>query len=64
MFRFPSFGGPPTKPQIKNRFSGAAKVGGDTKVPTVIYYGPAGSPRAIGAETEPGVIEAIEEEAD
>ncbi|KXN81408.1 Heat shock 70 kDa protein 12B [Leucoagaricus sp. SymC.cos] len=46
-----------------SRFPSRAKVGGDTKVPTVVYYGPDGFPRAIGAETEREGIETIAEDS-
>ncbi|KAF9442562.1 hypothetical protein P691DRAFT_810428 [Macrolepiota fuliginosa MF-IS2] len=52
-------------PEIKpvTRFPGRAQVGGDAKVPTVIYYGSDGIPQAIGAETEREGIEALAHES-
>ncbi|KXN81415.1 Heat shock 70 kDa protein 12B [Leucoagaricus sp. SymC.cos] len=56
---------PGREPDIKpvTRFPSRVKTGGDTKVPTVIYYGPDGLPRAIGAETEREGIETIAEDS-
>ncbi|KAF9449853.1 hypothetical protein P691DRAFT_790221 [Macrolepiota fuliginosa MF-IS2] len=52
-------------PEIKpvTRFPGRVKVGGDAKVPTVIYYGSDGVPQAIGAETEREGIETLAHES-
>ncbi|KAF9449855.1 hypothetical protein P691DRAFT_727192 [Macrolepiota fuliginosa MF-IS2] len=52
-------------PEIKpvTRFPGRVKVGGDAKVPTVIYYGSDGVPQAIGAETEIEGIETLAHES-
>ncbi|KAJ2922254.1 hypothetical protein H1R20_g14838, partial [Candolleomyces eurysporus] len=47
---------------ISYRFPSQERVGGDTKIPTVIYYDQTGSPCAIGAETLAEGIEADAEE--
>lgn len=46
-----------------SRFPSRVKVGGDAKVPTVIYYGPDNSPRAIGADTEREGLDVIAEDS-
>lgn len=43
------------------RFPSQEQIGGDSKIPTVIYYNSAGNPCAIGAET---LKEGIEEDAE
>lgn len=42
-------GVPPTIQGV-NQFSGQEKVGGDTKVPTVVYYDTGGNIKAIGSD--------------
>ncbi|KAF5354269.1 hypothetical protein D9756_006964 [Leucocoprinus leucothites] len=56
---------PGREPDIKpvTRFPSRAKVGGDAKVPTVVYYDSDGTPRALGAETEREEIETLAEES-
>lgn len=56
---------PGREPDIKpvTRFPSRVKVGGDAKVPTVIYYGPDSSPRAIGADTEREGLDVIAEDS-
>ncbi|KAJ3575399.1 hypothetical protein NP233_g1121 [Leucocoprinus birnbaumii] len=56
---------PGREPEVKpvTRFPSRAKVGGDAKVPSVIYYDSDGIPQAIGAETEREGLEAIAEES-
>jgi hypothetical protein len=45
------------------RFPGGAEVGGDTKVPTVIYYDSNGSPCALGQETQKEGIDVLAEDS-
>lgn len=52
-----------TNEKIWLRFPGGAAVGGNTKVPTVIYYDPAGSPCVIGEETQREGIDMLAEES-
>lgn len=48
---------------IPLRFPAQEKVGGDSKIPTIIYYDKGGKVRAVGAEAEKDSIKfTIEEE--
>ena len=58
--RFFGFPMEPNYP-LSMRFPGQEKVGGDCKIPTIIYYDRQGKVCAIGAEA---VREGIEEEAE
>ncbi|KAF5354370.1 hypothetical protein D9758_010770 [Tetrapyrgos nigripes] len=56
---------PGTVPEIKlvTRFPAQEHVGGDAKIPSVLYYGQDGSVKAAGAEaTREGILETAEEE--
>ncbi|KAF7760395.1 hypothetical protein Agabi119p4_11071 [Agaricus bisporus var. burnettii] len=56
---------PGREPEVKpvTKFPGGAAVGGNTKVPTVIYYDPAGTPCVIGEETQREGIDVLAEES-
>jgi hypothetical protein len=45
------------------RYPHQERVGGDSKIPTVIYYDSEGTPRAIGAGTLKNGIETVAQEA-
>ncbi|KAK7472143.1 hypothetical protein VKT23_000265 [Stygiomarasmius scandens] len=52
-------------PEIKavTRFPAQEHVGGDAKVPSIIYYGQDGSVKAVGAEAaREGILESVEDE--
>lgn len=56
---------PGQAPEIKGvtRFPGQEKVGGDSKIPTIIYYSKDGKVRAVGAEAvQENIREQIEDE--
>ncbi|THU77589.1 hypothetical protein K435DRAFT_702024 [Dendrothele bispora CBS 962.96] len=50
--------------QTVTRFPAREHVGGDAKIPSIIYYGQDGSVKAVGAEaTQEGILEKVEDEA-
>ncbi|KAK7472142.1 hypothetical protein VKT23_000264 [Stygiomarasmius scandens] len=52
-------------PEIKavTRFPAQEHVGGDAKIPSIIYYGQDGSVKAVGAEAaREGILESVEDE--
>jgi hypothetical protein len=55
---------PPTKPSsFSSRFPAQDHVGGDSKIPSILYYNQDGELRAVGAEAlQENVIEQAEEE--
>ncbi len=46
---------------IPFRYPGQEHVGGDSKIPTIIYYDQSGTVRAVGAEA---IGESVKEEAE
>jgi NADPH-dependent 2,4-dienoyl-CoA reductase/sulfur reductase-like enzyme len=64
LFTFSSILDPGEVPEIRGvtRFPGQAKVGGDSKIPTILYYDQQGNVCAAGDEANEEGIEQLAEE--